>query len=380
MIIGFDGKRAVFNNTGLGNYARLLVEVLAKEYPDNNYRLYTPGLRSNSRLKRLLKLPNVDLVTQRSVFWRSFGSLWRSHGVTSDLAEDGVTLFHGLSGDIPDNLRGAHIPSVVTIHDAVFRRFPEDFSYLDRTVYDRACRYAAQHADRIIAISECTARDIVNYYGVSRERIDVIYQGCHEQFHTRPSDEVIASTKVKYGLKRPYIISVGTIEPRKNQMMAVRGLAGLSDEVDLVLVGRRTPYVKLIDRIAGQYSLTSRVKILDRADFADLPALYAGAYMSSYTSRYEGFGIPVIESLSVGTPVIIASGSSLEEAAGPSQQVVHPDDVEGWIAAIRDITDHPGSRAKLAAQGREYVARFSDAAMARQTMATYQRAIAEARF
>lgn len=380
MIIGFDGKRAVYNNTGLGNYSRLLVEVLAKEFPDNDYRLYTPGLCPNPRLKRLLKLQNVDLVMPSGPLGRAFGSFWRSHGVTRRLAEDGVALYHGLSGELPDNLRRVHIPSVVTIHDVIFRRFPECYKLIDRQIYDRKFRFAAQSADRIIAISERTARDVMELYDVPREKIDVIYQGCHEQFHTRPSDEEIATVKARYGLKRPYIISVGTIEVRKNQMMAVRGLTGVSDEVDLVLVGRRTPYAKLIDQMAAQYSLKSRIKFIEHADFADLPALYAGAYISSYTSRYEGFGIPVIESLGVGTPVIIASGSCLEEAAGPSQPVVHPDDVEGWISAIKDITDHPGSRAQIAREGREYVSRFSDENMARQTMATYRRAIAEARF
>lgn len=375
MKIGFDGKRAVQNNTGLGNYSRLLVEVLAREFPEHRYSLYAPKLTPNPRLKSLMELANVELKTPDTTSGRSFGALWRSRGITSQLQEDKVDLYHGLSGELPLNIASSKIPSVVTIHDLIFRRFPDCYNPIDRRIYDYKFRQAAHSADRIIAISECTRRDIAEFYNIPPEKIDVVYQGCHGQFQKRPSDEAIERVKAKYGLDRPYIISVGTIETRKNQVMAVRGLRGLPDELDIALVGRRTSYARTIDHYISTYSIGSRVKFIEQADFADLPALYAGAYFSSYTSRYEGFGIPVIESLSVGTPVIIASGSCLEEAAGPSAPVVDPDDVEDWINTAKELFNYTETRERLARQGQEYVRRFNDADMAHKTMASYQHAL-----
>ena len=183
--------------------------------------------------------------------------------------------------------------------------------------------------------------------------------------------------KRKYGLDRPYVISVGTIERRKNQIMAVRGLRGLPEDFDVVLVGRRTDYAQSIDRYVSTYSMGDRVKFIEHADFADLPALYAGAFCSSYTSRYEGFGIPVIESLNVGTPVIVATGSCLVEAGGPQTPAVDPDDVEAWINNVKEMIDYPERRERVARAGRAYVARFNDDAMAEGTMGCYLKAVEE---
>ena len=169
MIIGFDGKRAVQNNTGLGNYSRLLVEVLATRFPEHLYALYAPKLRPNPRLKPLMELDNVELHTPDTASGRTFGALWRSRGITSALKEDKVSLYHGLSGELPMNIAGSGIPSVVTIHDLIFRRFPECYSAVDRRIYDYKFRHAAERADRIIAISECTRRAIMEFYNIPAE-------------------------------------------------------------------------------------------------------------------------------------------------------------------------------------------------------------------
>lgn len=377
MLIGYDGKRAVENNTGLGNYSRLVIEVLAQRHPDDFFQLYAPRLKYQPRLRPLFDLCNVNLVTPDTWRGRHLRSMWRSHGVTRQLIADHVDLFHGLSGELPVNIARAAIPSVVTIHDIIFRRFPQYYPRIDRAIYDRKFRFAAREATRVIAISDRTRRDIMEFYDIPAEKIDVVYQGCHEQFNTRPTDEAIAAVRKKYGLDRPYIIAVGTIEERKNQLLPVRALEGLPADLDLVLVGGRTPYTHTVACYAAQYHIGDRLHILSNADFADFPALYAGAFCSSYTSRYEGFGIPVIESLSVGTPVIIASGSCLEEAAGPMAPVVAPDNVNEFVYLVKELCDYPEVREKIAREGRQWVARFNDNNMADGIWQSYQKAITQ---
>lgn len=377
MKIGFDGKRAVCNNTGLGNYSRLLTDVLSSTYREHSYMLYSPEKRDNPRLRPLLERDNVSVVTPAGKWSRMTSSLWRVAGMGHQMVHDGVDLIHGLSGELPLDASSTGLPTVVTMHDLIFRRFPEYYKQVDRRIYDYKFRKAARDATRIISISACTKRDLINDYGIDENKIDVVYQGCDPQFHHRPTDTEIEAVKKKYGLKRPYIISVGTIEHRKNQIMAVRGVRGLPSEFDVVLVGRRTEYAKIIDTYTATYSIGNRVKFIEKAPFCDLPALYAGALLSSYTSRYEGFGIPVIESLNVGTPAIVATGSCLEEAGGPKTPAVDPDDIEGWVNAAKEIINYPNVYSNIVKAGQAHVKKFSHEAMASGTMATYLHAIEE---
>lgn len=379
MIIGYDGKRAVENNTGLGNYSRLLVDQLATRFPENTYRLYAPHIRPNPRMQNMLLNRNVTIVTPDRPGWQMLPSLWRSKGMTDSLIEDKVDLFHGLSGELPFNIDNLHKPTVLTVHDVIFRRFPQYYAAIDRKIYDQKFSRSCHKATRVIAISECTKRDIMEFYDVPEEKIDVIYQGCHSQFQRTPSPEEIRQVKTKYGVNGPYIITVGTVETRKNQAIAMRGMYGLPAELSLVIVGRRTGYARILDRYISTYKLGNRIKFIENVDFADLPALYAGAFCSSYTSRYEGFGIPVIESLSSGCPVIVASGSCLEEAGGPGAPSIDPDDIEQWISIVKEFIDYPEYRRKAIRDGRKYVERFNNSDMAANVMNTYLRAIKEYR-
>lgn len=376
MKIGYDAKRAVNNNTGLGNYSRLVIDTIAST-GDDSLVLYAPKLRDNPRLTPLLQLPNVTICGPDSWTGRKMSSLWRTRGITRQLQRDGIGLFHGLSNELPLNIASSGIPSVVTIHDVIFRRFPHCYKPIDRKIYDYKFRKAAENATRVIAISERTRLDIMELYNIDAKKIDIVYQGCDPQF-ARPVDAAdIERVKRKYGIDRPYIVGVGTVEERKNQLLTIKALPALPKEVIAVIVGRRTRYAAEMDRFIAANGLADRVKFIEKADFTDFPALYCGALLSSYPSRYEGFGIPVIESLSVGTPVIIASGSCLEEAAGEGAPVVSPDDVEAFVDSARRLIDDTGYKAQVVAAGQEHIKRFSQQNFAAGLRDSYRKAIEE---
>lgn len=377
MRIGFDGKRAVSNMTGLGNYSRLVLDVMSARYPDNKYLVYTPRRRENSRLTGIMDRNNVSLVTPDTFLGKKLSSLWRVRGITSQIVRDGVDLFHGLSNELPLTILKAGIPSVVTVHDLIFRHFPEFYKPIDRKIYDYKFRKAAQRATRVIAISRCTMRDLVELYEIDPSKIDVIYQGCDSQFRRDVSPDEVAAVKKKYCLDRPYVIGVGTIESRKNQLLTVKALGGLPEDIDVVLVGKRTPYAVEIERYAAEKHLSGRLRIIEGADFVDFPALYAGALAASYPSRYEGFGLPVIEALSVGTPVVIASGSCLEEAAGDKAPVVDPDDGDAMVSALCRLIEDSDYRSATISAGRRHALGFDDATFATEIMNTYNRAICQ---
>ena len=151
LIIGYDGKRAVSNNTGLGNYSRYVIDTLSIGFPRNTYRLYSPKLRENPRLEPLLSRANVELVGPATAIGKRFSSLWRSVGITNQLSSDDVSLYHGLSNELPLNIGSAAFPSVVTIHDLIYRRVPEDYKPVDRALYDYKYSRSAKNATRVIA-------------------------------------------------------------------------------------------------------------------------------------------------------------------------------------------------------------------------------------
>lgn len=376
--IGYDAKRAVCNRTGIGNYSRALIECMASLYPRNKYILYSPKLKESAELSGLLEHNNVSLYTP-GAFGRKFGSVWRSLELTRQLITDDVNVYHGLSNELPLNIARSGIPSVVTIHDVIWRRLPQNYSTVDRYIYDTKYKLSAQNATRIIAISQRTKEDIVNDFGVSPEKVDVVYQMCNPIFNVRPDAAALESVKTKYNLPELYILSVGTIEYRKNQLLAVESLLSLPEEVHLVLVGHpHKSYYKEITAFIGKHHLEQRVKWLKDVPNSDLPALYSLARLSSYPSRYEGFGLPIVESLSVGTPVIAATGSCLEEAGGRGAIYVDPDNVEEYSEAAKTLIYDNYRYHKYADQGKEYVRRFNAAQFAKGTMQTYLKAILEA--
>lgn len=375
MKIGFDGKRAAQNFTGLGNYSRYALEALAKYYPGEEYRVYIPKDVDNPKFEAILATAGEAMkrVLPPSGFARRFKSLWRVWGVTKSLATDGVQVFHGLSNELPLNIRKVSpgVKSVVTVHDVIFRRLPGCYPVIDRMIYDYKFRRACRNADHVIAVSECTKRDIVNDYGVSPDKVTVIYQGCDPLFAEPINKERMAEIKAKYSLPDKFIVSVGTIEERKNLLSVVKSLLLLPDDIHLVAVGRRTKYTALVDKFVAENHLEHRVHLLHGVPYIDLPVIYRCADVFAYMSLYEGFGIPLLEALNSCVPVVAATGSCLEEAGGPGSIYVEPFDVAAIAAAVKRCLQSD-VRETMVAAGLDWAARFSMERFAHETMDCYK--------
>lgn len=362
MIIGFDGKRAVKNNTGLGNYSRLVIEHAARLMPDDRFLIYTPEMRDNPRLDGIKALKNVEfrLPPPQGLH----GALWRSFGITNNLGPDKVDIFHGLSNELPLNILSSGVKCVVTMHDLIYRTMPQCYSGIDRRLYDFKYRRACRHADRVVAISECTKRDVMRFYGVPEEKISVVYQGCDDIFRRRVSPDDMAEVRARLALPARYVVQVGTVELRKNLELSVRALPSLPKDVKLVAVGRdRNSYRRYVEAVARSLGVADRVVWVDHVAFHDLPAIYTGAEVALYPSRYEGFGIPVLEALECRTPVVAATGSCLEEAGGPASLYVSPDNPRQLGEALTAILSGTADVAAMREQGKRHAARFSTDAM-----------------
>lgn len=360
-----------FHATGLGNYARDVLRILHAQRPEHVYHAYTPR---PGKLPFELGGERFRVHGPRTLVARALPALWRTRGVVGDLRADGVALFHGLSNELPLGIEGSGVASAVTIHDLIFERFPELYPPLDRRIYAAKARSAARRADVVVAISEQTRRDLVDLYGVPDARIRVVYQTCHEAFRAPIAPERLAEVAARWELPRTFLLAVGTIERRKNLLLVLRALAGLPG-VPLVAVGRPTPYAEELHAFARAHGLESRVRLLSGVPTAELAAMYRLATVAVYPSIFEGFGIPIVEALFSGTPVVTTRGGCFGEAGGPGSAYVDPHDPEELRAVLAALLADEGRRAEMARAGRAHAERFSDAAIADALFAAYEAAL-----
>ncbi len=380
IVVGFDAKRIVRNGTGLGSYGRTLVNDLTA-VDGLELRLYAPDRGRDDLRGQVPECDHLHYVYPSIPHVPLLGSLrksyWRSHAIVKALLADGVQVFHGLSGELPVGIRQAGIKTVVTIHDLIFMRHPEYYNWIDVQIYKRKFFKTLREADRIVAISECTRRDIVELGGIPAERIDLIYQSCAARFSAEVSAEQAAAVSKRYQLPARYVLSVGSIEERKNMLLAVKALHWLPADIHLVMVGKATKYTARLLQEAEKDGVVQRVHALHGVPDADLPALYTQAEAFVYPSRYEGFGIPIIEAIRMGLPVVACTGSCLEEAGGPDNLYVDPDDAEGLAAALQRVLKGAEDREERIARSRQYVKRFENNDAARHFTELYRQLLSE---
>ncbi|MBR1923513.1 MAG: glycosyltransferase family 4 protein [Paludibacteraceae bacterium] len=367
-----DAKRAFLNRRGLGNYSRDVIRLLTTYAPDNEYCLLTPKYNGHTDsfpnncawINTALPKSRCNVILPRGL-WRLCPSLWRSYGCTFTIrqridtnAKTAQSIYWGLSGEVPYGIRRTGCKVVVTMHDCIFMRYPELYSPTYRALFARKVQYACHVADLIIAISEQTKQDLITFFHADENKIRVVYQGCNNRFREPITEEQIAQAKSRYDLPDRYLLDVGAIEPRKNLLNLIRGIADAGITLPLVAVGGKSAYAEQCRQEAERLGVNLLLR--HNVDFNDFPALYKGAEVMCYPSIFEGFGIPILEAMCVGTPVLTSTGSCFAETGGEAALYADPSNPKQIGQQLQTIlTDTDVSR-QMREKGYRQAERFSD--------------------
>ena len=380
MNIGFDAKRAFHNGTGLGHYSRTLIRSLAEFFPGNQYYLFNP--KHSSRFS--IQGENIHEVVPKKFPSTLLRSLWRSSWVTKDIKKLGIHLYHGLSHEIPFGIPKTEVKSVVTIHDLIHERYPEQYNPVDLKIYDKKYRYACQYADKIIAISKQTRQDIIDFYKIPEEKITVCYQSCNPAFAQQVNNDEKQAIKKKYSLPDEFFLYVGSIIERKNLLNICKALFLLRDKlrIPLVIIGDGHKYKRKVKDYLIQNSLSGQVIFLSENPSAksdksfqsaiNFPAIYQSAIAMIYPSIFEGFGIPVLEALFSRLPVITSNVSSLPEAGGAAAYYVNPLHAEEIAKAMTMIYSDSILTSSMKEKGWSYAQNFTIEKTAGSVMDVYK--------
>ena len=371
MRIAIDFTPAITQSAGIGRDTRNLVAALARLDVPDSFTLFSAERSIPGR-----EFPQAPNVHPRvvNIGNRYMTILWQRLRLPlpAELFTGPTDVFHGPDFILPPSLRARR---VVTIHDLAFLTHPECampslIAYLSAVV-PRAVRAA----DHVIATSQATANDLTERLAVPSEKITVVYQGIDPRFVPDRDEAAIEALRARYGIQRPCVLAVSTIEPRKNYERLIAAFAQATHSPDgprmLVIAGRKGWLYDGVFEAVEAHQLSEHVKFLDYVSDADLPLLYKAADVLAMPSISEGFGIPVVEAMASGTPVVCSIGGSLPEIAGDAALVVDPYDVESLGEALLRLTRDVTLRETLAARGLERVKAFTWDASARAHLDVY---------
>ena len=382
MRIAFDAKRAYQNNTGLGHYSRTLISSLATFYPQHQYFLCAPKLTNRFDTS---DFANMHDVTPQSFLSKKIPSAWRSNWVKADLKKLRINIYHGLSHEIPVGIQHTGIKTVVTIHDLIFERYPSQYKWLDVQIYRKKFMYACKNADLVIDISQQTKDDIIRFYNIPEEKIHICYQSCNPIFEQKVSANEMLRIKRLYHLPDQYFLYVGSIIERKNLLNICKAYALLSDvmNIPLVVIGDGTDYKMEVTRFVEEHKLKTKIIFLSGMPYAksstgfqqatDFPAIYQMATAMIYPSIFEGFGIPVLEALWSGTPVITSNISCMPETGGDAAFYVDPSSPEQIANGLVQLSTNKSLVDEMVVKGYRHAQNFTPAKCAAAVMQVYLR-------
>jgi len=375
--VTIDIGPAVHQGAGLSRYAERLVATLAAQQPDLELTLFYNSHSHHQPPTSLAGIP-VSKVQMGQYNWRLQALGSQLSGRTMKKIADAVQpggIYHATEHLLPK----LPCPTIMTVHDLIFERYPQHHTWRNVQFLRTAMPRFVRAASALIAISKQTRDDLIEFYQTPAEKIHVIYEGIDERFHPA-SDAEIARVKAEYSPDRPWLLMVGTLEPRKNHAAAIRALRILKREGfphRLLCVGGKGWLFGQVNAIVAELGLTNDVVFAGYAPDQDLPALYSGADCSLVPSLYEGFGFPVLEAMACNAPVVSSNTSSLPEVAGDAALLVPPTDHQALADAIRLVLTQPGYANQLRTRGLVQAAKFRWEKCAAETAALYH-AVAEA--
>jgi len=378
--ICLDVSPVVHRKAGLGSYARELAVSLTKAGSGYSFSLFHYGENLEAALPEALAgLPTLvtPLEARR---WRLTVATHYAGRRDMDRSFAGIDLFHATEHLLPP-LTGPK--TVFTFHDAIYALFPGYHLPMNRLFLGWMMPRFLRRADAIIVVSECSRRDAVRLHGADPARIQVIYEGVDRRFRPPESRQVVDGARARLGLPDRYLLTVGTIEPRKNLITLFEAYAALLADGSgdalppLVVVGKRGwLYEKTLRRVS-ELGLEKSVVFPGYLADADLPLVYAGTEMFVFPSFYEGFGLPPLEALACGAPVICSNTSSMPEVVGDAAILVDPGDAAALRRAMAAVLGDEDLRRKLREAGPRRAAAFTWEETARRTLAVYDGLLAQ---
>lgn len=376
MRIGIDVRALSRPFAGTARYLSSLLCELAKIDAENVYYLYSdrdfPSIAGTSRwLKRVAAWPR----------WLP-GSLWLETAGRRMILQDNLDTFWGPAHALPPGLPPG-IRKVLTIHDVVWLRYPETMSFYHRQVTRLLAEKSARQADQVVAVSAATAADVQALLGVPASRIAVIHSGVSGHYHPHDRDTAVRYIAQKFQAQQDYICSVGTIEPRKNLVTLIEAFGILRQrrqfQGQLLIAGGQGWGRTNICRAMLKWGLGEKdIKLLGHVPEEDMPVLYSGAKAFVFPSFYEGFGLPLLEAMACGCPVVASNTSSIPEVVGEAGILVDPHQAVEFADAIIQLRADPGLRAAIIQKGFQRVVQFSWTAAAKQTLALLREDLARA--
>jgi glycosyltransferase involved in cell wall biosynthesis len=365
--IGIDGRYITDHYPGIGRYTYSLATELPELAPDTDFVLFYDPRSTNTRydVGRLAGQDNLRLLSVDS----PTRSLQEQYGLRSLAKALSLDLLHSPYYIMPYWL---HCPSVVTMYDLIPMIYPQ---YLPHRwaawMFRAAASLATRRANHVIAISESTKRDLVRFFGIPEDRITVTHLAADEKFRPLGSEQ-LENTVGAYGLPERYILYLGINKPHKNLPFLLQVFRELRTKAKLVLAGKEDPRYLQAREETRRLGLEDRVVFLGDVPEKDLPAIYNGAEVLVFPSLHEGFGLPVLEAMACGTPVVCSNSSSLPEIVGDAAITLDPRDVGVWVAALTLVLENQQVRAELKAKGLEQANKFSWNKTARETLDVYQ--------
>lgn len=373
MRIGFDAKRAFLNRSGLGNYSRDIIRSLHQNYTANEYFLYTPNLKNSLPV---VEGESITISKPPESYGKLRQAYWRSLMLSNQVQKDKLDIYHGLSNELPRNIHKSGAKTVVTIHDLIFMRYPEWYKPLDRAIYKKKFSSSSKTADRVITVSQQTKADLIDFFGIEEKKIKVIYQGCNEVFKNTLNEKHKSEVKTKWELPDEYLLYVGTIEKRKNLLNLIKAIHQQGITIPLVVVGRQTAYMKQVNEYIMDNDLKN-ILFLKEVSVEDLPGIYQMAKIFIYPSVFEGFGIPILEAMVSGVPVITSKGGCFSEVGGDSSIYIDPSNVEELGTELKKLISDTAQQQKMIAAGLKHATQFSNTTIASQIMELYKEMLNE---